>query len=185
MRSYCRQQSQSGFTMLEALLTLFILTIGILGVAGLQMRSMNSGGMASQRMIVVLKTQEILERMRANVGYGSSEFYKGDSSVPRNNLLAYDGAVGSGADVCNDGTTVCTPAQQAAFDIFMWQTDLAAALPDLDTGSGSTVSTAISVTAAASQNMPYTVTVTVSWADRNTSQQAGQDNLSYATSLQI
>lgn len=179
---YSQQQYQSGFSLLESMLTLFVLTIGILGVAGLQLRGMDSGRLASQRMMVVVKTQEIVERMRANVGYGSDIFAKADA-MPRNNLLAYNGAVGVDNN-CNDGTTVCTPAEMAADDINEWRTDLAAVLPTL-------IATAINVTAGANQNTPYTVTITVTWADKNTPQLSttadpnAYTNSSYTTTLQI
>lgn len=175
-------QKQTGFTLLESMLTLFVLTIGILGVAGLQMRGMDSGRLASQRMIVVVKTQEIIERMRANVGYGTPIFFKADK-IPRNNLMFYNGAVATNGN-CNDGTTVCNPAALAADDINEWRTSLAAALPTL-TG------TAIAVTPAASQNSPYTVTVTVTWTEKNSPQLTTVANpnaynvSSYTTTLQI
>ena len=57
---------EQGFTLIESLMALFVLTIGILGVAGLQMQGMRFSNMALQLTIVVMKTQEIIERMRAN-----------------------------------------------------------------------------------------------------------------------
>jgi len=182
MKIASQRYSQSGFTLLEAMLTLFILTIGILGVAGLQVRSMDSGRIASQRMMVVIKGQEIIERMRANVGYGDSDYYKGNSTTPRNNLLFYAGAVGNNQN-CNDGTTVCAPNEQAAHDIYMWAADLAVAVPTV-------TATNIAVTAAADQDLPYTVTITINWTDKNTAQLTDgaantYNNLSYTASLQI
>lgn len=179
---HSQHHKQTGFTLLESMLTLFVLTIGILGVAGLQMRGMDSGRLASQRMIVVVKTQEIIERMRANVGYGTPIFFKA-GAIPRNNLMFYNGAVATNGN-CNDGTTVCNPAALAADDIDEWRSSLAAALPAL---AGST----ITVTPAASQDAPYTVTVTVTWADKNTPQLTTAANpnaynvSSYTTTLQI
>ena len=66
------KKQHQGFTLIEAMLALFILTIGILGVAGMQMEGMRSSNMALQRTIVAMKTQEMIERMRANSGAPSS-----------------------------------------------------------------------------------------------------------------
>lgn len=139
--------SQSGFTMLESLVTLLILTIGVLGVAGLQMQGMRSGGMALQRTIVVMKTQEIIERMRINRGKNGS------------NLVNYSAGVAASGG-CNSGT-VCTAAAQAAHDLFSWQQDLTAMLP------APAPVTTITAAAGPDKDSPYVVTVTVNWNASN------------------
>ncbi|HEX5637751.1 MAG TPA: type IV pilus modification protein PilV, partial [Gammaproteobacteria bacterium] len=63
-----RKQHIQGFALIEAMLALFVLTIGVLGVAGLQIRAMQSGSVAMQRTFVSMKTQELIERMLANPG---------------------------------------------------------------------------------------------------------------------
>ncbi|RDH82591.1 MAG: type IV pilus modification protein PilV [endosymbiont of Galathealinum brachiosum] len=104
------QQKQQGFTFLESLLALFILSIGLLGVAGMHAQAMKTGYVATQNMSVVLKGEELIERMRANpVG-----------------LADYAGAAASYG--CTSGST-CLPAQMAADDLFIWQDDLNAILP--------------------------------------------------------
>jgi type IV pilus assembly protein PilV len=134
--NFVKIKNQHGFTMLEALLTLFVLTIGVLGVAGLQMRAMSAGGTAMQRTMVLMKSQELLERMRAN------------TSV----LASYNGAGAGVNGNCNDGVTVCTAATQASHDLFMWRQDLLAMLPSV-TGTPIVVA-------------GTTVTITVNWTDK-------------------
>lgn len=164
---------QKGFTLLESLLALFVLTIGILGVAGMLLHGMRAGSVAMQRMVAVVKSQEIVERMRANVGYGSDAYFDTDANT-RLNLLAYNNAVGVNNN-CNNGTIICTPAQQAAHDIYMWQTELTALLPN---SVSSPLNTAIEVAVPVAPSALYTVKVTIGWKDRN-------EEMSYITSLQI
>lgn len=164
---YCELQSkkisrQQGFTMLEALLTLFVLTIGVLGVAGLQIQGMRSGSMALQRTIVVMKSQEIIERMRFNPG------------VDRQNLALY-AAGGAANGNCNSGV-VCDSQTQVSHDLFMWQQDLAAMLPSLD-------GTVITVVPAPKPSSPYAVTVTVNWTANDGS--ASPVALFYTVNVQI
>ena len=133
-------KKQQGFTMLEALLTLFVLTIGVLGVAGLQMRAMSSGGVAMQRTVAMMKTQEIIERMRVN----------------RTNAAAYavNTAVSAPITVASAGSA------QSAVDLTTWQADIVALLPN-------PVTTTIGVAAGAGTTPSSTVVVTISWTDKS------------------
>ena len=55
-----------GTTMMEVLVSVFVLSIGILGVAGLQVTSKRSNFEATQRVTAVALAQDIVERMRSN-----------------------------------------------------------------------------------------------------------------------
>lgn len=58
--------NQSGFTLIEVLVSLVILAIGLLGVAGLQNRSLSGNQGALYRSQAVLYANDIIERMRVN-----------------------------------------------------------------------------------------------------------------------
>jgi type IV pilus assembly protein PilV len=66
----CKQEkvlsNQSGFTLVEVLVALVILAIGLLGVAGLQNRSLSGNQGALYRSQAVLYANDIIERMRVN-----------------------------------------------------------------------------------------------------------------------
>jgi len=168
-------KKQQGFTMLEALLTLFVLTIGVLGVAGLQMRAMSSGGMAMQRTVVLMKTQELLERMRAN----------------KANLISYAGAGAGTNGGCSDGggggAVACAGAAMASHDLFQWRSDLAALLSASALGA-----TPITVNLGAlipnttpSKRSPSTIQITVNWTSKTNNQGAVTQAQSYAVTTQI
>jgi type IV pilus assembly protein PilV len=55
-----------GFTLVEALVTLLVLSIGLLGVAAMQLASLRSNHSASLRSQATLLAYEIVDRMRAN-----------------------------------------------------------------------------------------------------------------------
>jgi type IV pilus assembly protein PilV len=57
---------QSGFTLVEVLVALVILAIGLLGVAGMQTRSLGGNQGALYRSQAVLFANDIIERMRVN-----------------------------------------------------------------------------------------------------------------------
>lgn len=58
---------QNGFTLIEILVTVIVLTIGLLGLAGLQATSLSFNSTAYQRSQATNLAYDIADRMRANV----------------------------------------------------------------------------------------------------------------------
>ncbi len=56
----------AGFSLLEVLVGLIILAVGLLGLAGLQMKSLKQNNEAYLRSQATLQAYDILERIRAN-----------------------------------------------------------------------------------------------------------------------
>lgn len=104
---------QSGFTLLEVLITLVILAVGLLGLAGLQATSLTNNHSAYQRSQATQLAYDIIDRMRANV-------------VSINNYLA-DPALATVKGACTAGG--CSTADMAENDLFEWNTALTSALP--------------------------------------------------------
>ena len=108
---------QGGFSLIEVLITLFVFSIGLLTVAGLQGISKKANYDAVQRTTATLLAQDIVERMRAN------------SSVADLTLADYLAEVGAGIGGNSKGgapatdclNVACTSAQLAAFDVWQWE----------------------------------------------------------------
>jgi len=138
-----RLNRQHGFTLLEVLITVLILSIGLLGLASLQTKGLQYNYSANLRSQATLLAYDMLDRMRANRNASIAGLYNinlGDSVTASN-------CTGSGAD--------CTPANMATFDKYEWKTELADRLPK---GNGEVESTALAGTARQ-------VTITVEWSD--------------------
>lgn len=154
--------SQRGISLIEVLVTLFVLSIGLLGIAGLQSTGLQAGTTATQRSLAVFHSQEIIERMRAN-----------RSMVPD-----YATATPTDANNCADSgsdtqSQVCTPAQLVQDDLFRWNKAIQAAFP-----TGLSPTTSITVNA---NTMPVQVTVTISWTERQGTANSGMK--SYASTV--
>ena len=63
MQSYNKNQ---GATLLEAVVAMFIFSLGALGLAAMQLTSLVSSGDSTQRSLVIWKAQEFADRIRAN-----------------------------------------------------------------------------------------------------------------------
>lgn len=107
---------QSGFTLLEVLVAMLVLTIGLLGLAGLMASSMRNNLSASHRTQATWMAADIIDRMRAN----------------RASAIAGTYATALGTPVaCTVAAPIGTvPAQ----DIAAWKSQLGCVLP---TGDGS------------------------------------------------
>ena len=103
----------SGFTMMELLFAVPVMGIGVLGVTGLQLVSLQNNQEALVRSEAVQLAYDIMDRIRVNPGAG----------VPG---AAYDGvALGADPAAPNDCVAnTCTVAQMTAFDIALWKCSL-------------------------------------------------------------
>ena len=126
-----------GFTMIEAMVALVVLAVGMLGIAGLYVATLRSGGGAINRMQAVNLASDLGDRIRAN----------------RTANVAYAGAAAN--NNCYGAASVnCSPALMAANDLLVWQQQIAAILPG---GTGVVV-----VNGAAA---PYTYQITITWTE--------------------
>ena len=120
----------AGFSLLEVLVALVILSVGLLGLAALQAEGLRGSSTAKFRFNAVRLMGDITDRMRAN------EAGLADYSVALNAAGSNDPACAeSGANLA----TICTPTQMASYDIFLWKRDLDELLPP--DGDGSIVAT--------------------------------------------
>jgi len=62
-----RPRRAAGFTLIEILVALVILSIGLLGVAGLQLRSLQTSHSSFERSIATLQARDLVERMWAGL----------------------------------------------------------------------------------------------------------------------
>ncbi|MFZ1319759.1 MAG: type IV pilus modification protein PilV [Candidatus Nitrotoga sp.] len=106
---------QSGFSMLEVLVTILVVSFGLLGMAALITTGMRSNNTAYYRSIATQQTLDIADRMRANLAGVRTEDYNAMSAV-----------IPVSAD-CVAGN--CTSAQMSVFDHAQWNTANAALLP--------------------------------------------------------
>ena len=103
---------QRGIGMIEVLVALLILSIGVLGYAGLQLRALNSTGESHYRAQATALAQDIVERITVNPDSRST--YLTASSWTQT-FPAGDRSKPSGWDTCFSST--CTSAQIATWDI--------------------------------------------------------------------
>jgi type IV pilus assembly protein PilV len=100
-------RKENGFTLLEILVTLSIVSIALLGIAGITANSLKDNQSASSRSQAVLLAGDIIDRMRAN-----RTTAEGASPSPYNLAL---GASPSGGGIPQTDLTEWRDALAAAF----------------------------------------------------------------------
>ena len=118
MRS--RLNSQRGVSMIEVLVSLTVVAFGLLGLAGLQARSMSFQKDSFDRKAAAEIAAQIAERIRAN--------YDGFTAGSYNRTMLPTDLVPAAIPVCANAQD-CTSAEIANRDWAMWQIDLRRRLP--------------------------------------------------------
>lgn len=109
-------RSDAGASLLEVLVALFVLSIGLLGLAGLQTISLRFNHQSYERTQATLLTSYIVDRMRAN-----------PAGVRLNSYLLTTATNVPPTYSTDCRTTACTnPADLATYDIAMWIREITA-----------------------------------------------------------
>ncbi len=102
--------NQKGLSLMESMIALVVLSVGLLGIAGMQLSALKASNSANYRAIASIKASELADRMRANLG----GVYEGnyltnatwDCSAPPTSCMGVSSSFS------------CTTAQMAAFDLY-------------------------------------------------------------------
>ena len=103
------KRHQNGFTLIEILIAIVIFSIGLLGIAGLQVAGMRFTHGSQLRSIAVAQAETMADLMRANEFGVQAGFYNVKNAMP-------DDAIPD----CN--ATECTSQQRATYDLKAWNT---------------------------------------------------------------
>lgn len=138
-----------GFTLVEVLVAVLIISIGLLGVARLVLAAVKANDSAYFRGQAAALAYSILDDMRANRGYAiTSPGYQ----------VAY-GAMATPAVMCDAGSA-CTPAEIAQYQLYTWKQQLSAAAGGtLPSGDGE-------VQMSFPTSGQPVATITIEWDDR-------------------
>ncbi len=142
---------QHGFTLIEVLISVLVLSIGLLGIAGLQAFGMRQALNSHMLSIANSQANDMVERMQAN----SEELSRMKKASPQ--ATGYDAINGSETDPGCIAARTCTGAQLAQYDAFVWSSANKELLRD--DGSGSVSSTV-------TNNGDRTFTIAISWQEQ-------------------
>lgn len=132
------RNTAGGVSLIEVMVSLVVLTMGVLGMAALQGIGTGFGNKAYYRSQATAQAYDLMDRMRANPTAAAAGDYVVD---PMPSSYGTDCA-----------TAACTTAQLATYDLVTWNAQNAALMPN---GSGSATNTGTRFT------------VTVNWQEEH------------------
>lgn len=151
-----------GMSLIEVLISLVILSLGVLAVVALQLVSKRSNADAGQRSIAAQMAYDILERMRANSTQAGLAAYVAQSP------LAPDKTITLPKD-CGTASANCTDTEIALYDLKTWHDVLkgtAEQTADGPTGGLASPTACIAFAPVAAGNSDGVYTVTIVWRSR-------------------
>lgn len=129
-----------GFSLIEVMVALIVISVGLLGIAKLEALALSSTTTASNRSLAALQASSLAAAMHVNRGYWS----QGDASGATVTAVGTTIAVSSGlapnltaslaaGPVCTSTVTPCSVSDLAAYDLTNWVGWLQAVLPNTTT----------------------------------------------------
>jgi type IV pilus assembly protein PilV len=153
-------RNDSGFAMLEALISLLIIMMGVLGIAGMQMVAINNTENARYQSIATILASSMAAEMQANTAYWATP----------PTTVTVNGATVSGvpafAGTCLN--SACTAPQMAYYDLQNWGTAMAGvANADGVVNKGMALPSGTGTVQCSIVSVPAVCSLTLTWSEKN------------------
>jgi type IV pilus assembly protein PilV len=165
-RGSARAPGSRGFSLIEVMIAVLVVSLGLLGVAKLEAVSYSSTTVANKRSLAAFEAASLAATMHVNRGYWTNTDPAGANITLQGtaftvvagaaNLAASLGTVVPaipGPGTCTSPTTPCAVTDLAAYDLMNWAASLNAALPNE------------TATIACGALTPISCTITINWGE--------------------
>lgn len=147
--------SERGFSLIELLVALIVISIGLLGIGKMQALALASTHSAGMRSLAAIEAGSLAASMHAN-----RDFW--DANPPVTTTVSgttitstTSGFPTAGANCLKGGSVPCTPTALASYDLEQWVLALNQLLPNVT-----------ATIACPNQTPPLSCTIQISWAEK-------------------
>ena len=154
--SACRP---SGFTLIEVLIALLVISVGLLGLAKMDALAISNTQISSSRSLIALQASSMAAAMQGNKGYWAAGVAPATFSTSGTTVTDSTGVLNQTVSTCVGtaaGAPVCTPPQLAAYDVQAWAAEMAAQFP----------SYAANFNCRSAAGTPVSCTIQISWSEK-------------------
>ena len=149
------RRRSGGFSLLEVLVTLLIVSFGLLGLSKMQAAALSNTQTARARSLIALQASSLAAAMHGNRGFWAKA---GDAptnlSATGTTITDAAGILNATADCGPTASASCSPAQLAAYDFQAWVGNMNDRFPSY--------TATVQCTAAA----PVSCVINLSWAEK-------------------
>ncbi|HEC17804.1 MAG TPA: type IV pilus modification protein PilV [Gammaproteobacteria bacterium] len=159
---------RAGFTLVEILVTIVVVSIGLLGLAGLQINGLRANLSSEARSKASVLANDIIERMRANPLGVAAGAYDGVSYTEADCAGAPPAPFCSSTSGGSGPVDSCNAAEMAAVDAWVWGCGMPVAADVEASGIVHQLTNGTaSITCAAPCGAGSAHTITVTWDERS------------------
>ncbi len=154
-----QRSTMRGFSLIEVLVALLVLSIGLLGLAALQLMSLEANTNSLFRTQATIAAYDIVDRIRTNpTGFAATPnaYLVPDAATVATKLGTYGSC---NTTTCNCETGTCDAANLALYDLAHWYDLLSKTLP------GATNNATIRVI---DLTKPTEITIHIQWTEKGT-----------------
>lgn len=145
---------QRGAGLIEALIAILVLSIGIMGMLGMQTAAFRYEQTGWLRSALALNIGNMAERIRANANSAPADYAVSDTYASERTRMATNPTL---AKDCNNSSLTCTPAELAVYDLAVWRSALNTQIPGA----------AGFITMTGTKGFDLRYVVTVAWYDKD------------------
>lgn len=151
--------AQAGFTLLEVLISILLVSIGIFGFAKMQALALSDTHVASSRSVVALQAASLAGTLQGNRAYWASASAPASVTIKGSSIANGTGTAAATAASCDADRAPpapqCTAAQLALSDLQQWAIHMNDLLPSYEATVG-----------CSPGGEPVTCTITVKWIEK-------------------
>ena len=163
MKTFSARRRGRGFSMVEVLVALIVLSVGLLGIAKMQALALSSTTIAASRSLAAIEASSLADAMHANRVYWAS-----NASVVIPPVSVAGATVSNSPTAAPTSCAPCTALSLAAYDLQQWANALNALLPNDQ------------ATIACTATTPISCTIQITWSEKtvaiNTQEQTQVSN---------
>ena len=150
----CRSKKAArGFSLIEVLVTLLIVSFGLLGVSKMQAAALSNTQIARARSLIALQAGSLASAMHGNRGFWAKGLAPDKISIKGATVTDSKGVLTSTADCV---AKVCTPAELAAYDVQAWARNMQIRFPGYEANIECTTTVGV----------PVDCFIELTWAER-------------------
>ena len=155
-----RNANSRGFSLIEVMVALIVISLGLLGVAKMEALSLSSTTVASMRALAAIEASSLASAMHVNRGYWTKADVSSAAIAVQGAAVAVTagapllaGALAAPPDCTQAPAAPCSVANLAAYDLQVWANALNTMLPNE------------TATIVCSNLTPISCTVTITWSE--------------------